>query len=98
MEREPGGRPAHAAARLRQDGEHLVLDDLSGPPFMLHDIASKGAVFAMTRSMSRELGPHGPRPDPGARRSGRDGTLSVSAASDAITGQALNVDNGMVHW
>jgi NAD(P)-dependent dehydrogenase (short-subunit alcohol dehydrogenase family) len=21
-----------------------------------------------------------------------------SAASDAITGQALNVDNGMVHW
>ncbi len=28
-----------------------------GPPGMMHYVASKGAVFALTRSMARELGP-----------------------------------------
>jgi NAD(P)-dependent dehydrogenase (short-subunit alcohol dehydrogenase family) len=32
---------------------------LVGAPYLLHYVASKGAVLAMTRSMARELGPHG---------------------------------------
>jgi NAD(P)-dependent dehydrogenase (short-subunit alcohol dehydrogenase family) len=32
---------------------------LSGVPGMLHYVASKGALAAMTRSLARELGPHG---------------------------------------
>jgi len=31
---------------------------LEGAPGMLHYVASKGAVMAMTRAMARELGPH----------------------------------------
>ena len=34
---------------------------LQGVPFMLHYVASKGAVIAMTRAMARELGPDGIR-------------------------------------
>jgi len=30
-----------------------------GLPFLLHYVASKGAVVAMTRALARELGPHG---------------------------------------
>ena len=32
---------------------------LSGAPMLMHYVASKGAVLAMTRSMARELGPYG---------------------------------------
>ncbi len=32
---------------------------LSGPPNFVHYITSKGAVFAMTRALAREVGPHG---------------------------------------
>jgi NAD(P)-dependent dehydrogenase (short-subunit alcohol dehydrogenase family) len=31
----------------------------SGTPFLMHYVASKGAVIAMTRVMARELGEHG---------------------------------------
>lgn len=34
---------------------------LMGVPGLLHYVTSKGAVFAMTRALSRELGPHGIR-------------------------------------
>jgi NAD(P)-dependent dehydrogenase (short-subunit alcohol dehydrogenase family) len=32
---------------------------LSGTPYMLHYVASKGAIVAMSRSLARELGPSG---------------------------------------
>ena len=34
---------------------------IQGTPFVLHYVASKGAVIAMTRAMARELGPDGIR-------------------------------------
>lgn len=107
---------------------------LVGAPFMLHYVASKGAVFAMTRSMARELGADGIRVNtvmPGLTTSQASldnigpgmaaveqrvsaitalgrlqqpgdlvGTIAylVSPLSDAMTGQALNVDGGGVHW
>lgn len=107
---------------------------LVGAPFMLHYVASKGAVFAMTRSLARELGAEGIRVNtvmPGLTRSQASvdnigpgleavekrmaegtalgrlqqpsdliGTILylVSPLSDAMTGQALNVDGGGVHW
>ena len=32
---------------------------LQGTPFMLHYVASKGAIVAMSRALARELGPYG---------------------------------------
>lgn len=107
---------------------------LVGAPNMLHYVTSKGAVFAMTRSLARELGADGIRVNtvmPGLTSSqasldnigpgmavveqriaavtalGRVqqpsdlvGTIVylVSPLSDAMTGQALNVDGGGSHW
>lgn len=107
---------------------------LVGPPNMLHYVTSKGAVFAMTRSLARELGADGIRVNtvmPGLTRSQASvdnigpgmqaveqrmsglaalGRLQepsdligpivylVSPLSDAMTGQALNIDCGSVHW
>lgn len=107
---------------------------LVGAPFMLHYVASKGAVFAMTRSLARELGGDGIRVNtvmPGLTSSQASidnlgpglavvekrmaeatalgrlqepsdliGTIVFLASplSDAMTGQALNVDGGGVHW
>lgn len=105
-----------------------------GAEGMLHYVASKGAVFAMTRSLARELGGAGIRVNsvlPGLTKSqasidnigpgmgfvekriseatalGRmqqpDDLVGsivylMSPLSDAVTGQALAVDGGMIHW
>jgi 3-oxoacyl-[acyl-carrier protein] reductase len=101
---------------------------------MLHYVASKGAVFAMTRGLARELGGAGIRVNsvlPGLTMSQASidnigpglsfvekqiteatalkrmqqpqdlvGSIIylLSPLSDAVTGQALTVDGGMVHW
>ncbi|GGX31230.1 dehydrogenase [Pigmentiphaga litoralis] len=49
---------------MRQHGEGRIVNVASTSPLkgvtgMLHYVASKGAVIAMTRSLARELGPHG---------------------------------------
>jgi len=47
----------------RQQGHGRIVNIISGVPYkgipyMLHYVASKGAVLAMTRALARELGPH----------------------------------------
>ncbi len=48
MKRRGGGRIINLASGA----------PLKGIPWMLHYVASKGAVIALTRSLARELGPH----------------------------------------
>lgn len=48
--------------QMRAQGAGRIVNVISGTPFkgipfMLHYVASKGAVLAMTRSLARELGP-----------------------------------------
>lgn len=66
---------------------------IQGTPFMLHYVASKGAVVAMTRAMARELGPDGIRVNalaPGLTASGAQKRWDVPAGKSASTGsQAL---------
>ena len=38
---------------------NISSDSLSAPPMLLHYVASKGAIIAMTRAMARELGEYG---------------------------------------
>lgn len=68
----------------------------SGTPFLLHYVASKGAVIAMTRSMARELGEHGIAVNclaPGLTMSEatKQGTAAAVAAI-AIQGRAFKRD------
>jgi len=52
------------AMRNQRSGKIVILSSdliLSGIPGMLHYVASKGALTAMTRSLARELGPDGIR-------------------------------------
>ena len=49
---------------MRQQGAGKIINVssgtfLAGSPYMLHYVASKGAVVAMTRALARELGPAG---------------------------------------
>lgn len=53
-----------AAPHLRRSGAGRIVNIASdtalwGAPLLLHYVASKGAVIAMTRSLARELGPDG---------------------------------------
>lgn len=53
-----------AAPHLRRSGHGKIVNVASdtalwGAPRLLHYVASKGAVIAMTRSLARELGPDG---------------------------------------
>ncbi|HKT16755.1 MAG TPA: SDR family oxidoreductase [Stellaceae bacterium] len=53
-----------AASHLRRAGRGKIVNVASdtalwGAPHLLHYVASKGAVIAMTRSLARELGPDG---------------------------------------
>ncbi|HUZ74662.1 MAG TPA: SDR family oxidoreductase [Stellaceae bacterium] len=53
-----------AAPHLRRSGRGKIVNVASdtalwGAPRLLHYVASKGAVIAMTRSLARELGPDG---------------------------------------
>jgi NAD(P)-dependent dehydrogenase (short-subunit alcohol dehydrogenase family) len=47
--------PSQAVARLAADERA----EAKGTPFLLHYVASKGAVIAMTRALARELGDDG---------------------------------------
>ena len=50
--------------RRRQYGKIVNISSgmaFKGSPFLLHYVASKGAIVAMTRAMARELGPDGVR-------------------------------------
>lgn len=50
------------AMRARGGGKIVNISSstvLTGTPLLLHYVASKGAVIAMTRAMARELGEHG---------------------------------------
>jgi NAD(P)-dependent dehydrogenase (short-subunit alcohol dehydrogenase family) len=64
---------------------------LMGIPGILHYVTSKGAIFAMTRSLSRELGPLGIRVNtlaPGLTMSqASKDLLSAAGMGDAITQQ-----------
>lgn len=127
------------APQMRKQGYGKIVNISSttmmvGAEGMLHYVASKGAVFAMTRSLSRELGKDGVRVNsvvPGLtlsqasidnigqglgfvekrvteatalkRMQQPDDIVGsvlylLSPLSDAVTGQALTVDGGMVHW
>jgi NAD(P)-dependent dehydrogenase (short-subunit alcohol dehydrogenase family) len=53
-----------AAPQLRRSGRGKIVNVASdtalwGAPLLLHYVASKGAIIAMTRSLARELGPDG---------------------------------------
>jgi len=64
---------------------------LQGTPFMLHYVASKGAVVAMTRAMARELGPDGIRVNamaPGLTDSGAEKRWEVPEGRDLATSSA----------
>lgn len=55
-----------AAPRMAAQGQGSIVNIASnvvhkGLPLLLHYVASKGAVIAMTRSLARELGPSGVR-------------------------------------
>jgi NAD(P)-dependent dehydrogenase (short-subunit alcohol dehydrogenase family) len=57
-------RAAVPQMRRRRYGKIVNLASgtfIQGSPFMLHYVASKGAVVAMTRALARELGPDGIR-------------------------------------
>ena len=54
------------SAEMRKNGYGKIINIASatvfkGPPMMLHYVASKGAIVAMTRSLARELGGDGIR-------------------------------------
>jgi NAD(P)-dependent dehydrogenase (short-subunit alcohol dehydrogenase family) len=54
-------RAAVPAMRARGGGKIINISSstvLTGTPMLLHYVASKGAVIAMTRAMARELGEH----------------------------------------
>jgi NAD(P)-dependent dehydrogenase (short-subunit alcohol dehydrogenase family) len=57
---------------------------LNGAPFLLHYVASKGAVLAMTRAMARELGPQGI-----AVNSVAPGLTMTQASVDLYTAEAV---------
>jgi NAD(P)-dependent dehydrogenase (short-subunit alcohol dehydrogenase family) len=62
---------------------------LMGIPGLLHYVTSKGAVFAMARALSRELGPLGIRINtimPGLTQS--EAIQEMAAASPALTGMS----------
>ena len=71
---------------------------LQGTPFMLHYVASKGAVVAMTRAMARELGPDGIRVNamaPGLTDSGAEKRWEVPEGRDLST-SAASLPGGLV--
>jgi 3-oxoacyl-[acyl-carrier protein] reductase len=64
---------------------------LQGTPFMLHYVASKGAIAAMTRAMARELGPDGIRVNalaPGLTESGARKQWDVPPERDRPTSRS----------
>jgi NAD(P)-dependent dehydrogenase (short-subunit alcohol dehydrogenase family) len=54
----------HAQRPMREAGYGRIVNiasnvTLAGTPNLAHYVASKGGVFAFTRALARELGPHG---------------------------------------
>ena len=71
---------------------------LQGTPYMLHYVASKGAVVAMTRAMARELGPDGIRVNtlaPGLTDSGAKKRWEVPEGRSTATSTAA-LSGGLV--
>ena len=48
--------PTHARSEIRADRQRRSGTAFKGVPFLIHYVASKGAVISMTRSLARELG------------------------------------------
>lgn len=79
-----------AARHMKRSGAGNIINIASavaskGTPGFLHYVASKAAVVAMTRTLARELGPHGVRVNtvsPGFTQS--DGILAGGAARDQL--------------
>jgi 3-oxoacyl-[acyl-carrier protein] reductase len=76
---------------MRQQGYGRIVNIAStvalvGPPLLLHYVASKGAVMAMTRALSRELG------EEGIRVTGVCPGMTFTAATEHIVPDPLVAD------